>query len=209
MSKTVLSGIYTLWDWYMYLVSPPSDSWVSRVASMFWVFALMLFLPMAFITGLDIASWVVMRTLGNISPDLPPSVIVRNIASDQSSAETSPTESTSKDPFRPHEKRQTSRSTHGLNLKITPTQADSTSYFGGAHLSDHSVNRALAGEGIFSPIPSRATSPVSSTTRRRSRAPSNATVSSSSSYVDLAESTGTLQSVDALRKRTAHTEQDS
>lgn len=158
-----------------------------------------------------------MRTLGTISPDLSPSVIVRNVVSETSSGEASPT-----DTKHPTTKR-SSRSNVGLNFTITPAQpgtvdsASSSMDFTSAHVSGPSVNRALAGEGIFSPIPSRATSPELATARRRSRAPSNATASAaslelsstSSSFIDLGDSTVIVpnQDTDGLRRRATQAEQ--
>ena len=211
MAVSVTNSLHAVWGSYLYLLDPPANSWVTRIASTFWLLAAMIFVPMAFITSLvrvcvllhrvlsdpraqDIASWLIMRTMGTISEDLPPSVIVRNVGSapDESSAETSPTEPTHKgDPLRPRAKRTASKSSLNLNLAITPAQGGSGSslstgssnsgFYGSGGLNGQSVHSGLAGEGIVSPIVSRAASPELS--RRRSRAPSSATTPNASSFI--------------------------
>ncbi|KZT42433.1 hypothetical protein SISSUDRAFT_1125594 [Sistotremastrum suecicum HHB10207 ss-3] len=53
----VANTVYTL-------LSPPTSSWVAKVAAMFRILALMLFTPMILITALDVASYLIVRTLG-------------------------------------------------------------------------------------------------------------------------------------------------
>ncbi|KZV97770.1 hypothetical protein EXIGLDRAFT_832660 [Exidia glandulosa HHB12029] len=199
MTSNPVDALFAIWRWYYTtLVVPASDSWVTRVSSTFYVLGLAVIVPMAFITGLDVASWLIMRTMGTISADLPPSVIVRNVASDEHEQSKTSSKPTSRRPT----------GSHGLNLSITP--ASDPSSYDSEHAARHMFygspgehsNAALAGDGIFSPIISRAASPEIFV-RRSSTGPEPSTSSSnsSSSFVDLGASSSNLSPVDGLRKR--------
>lgn len=194
--------VHTVWRWYATtLLDPPPASWVARVASTFYVLAILIFIPMAFITGLDIASWLIMRTMGTISADLPPETVVRNVAADAHDKDQAV--------HAPVAKRRQSGAL-GLQLSITPADGqpevhESVYGSGGTSpLSEHlHSNSALAGDGIFSPIVSRAASPE--LVRRKGSVAGSS--SASSSFVDLGSLTpaGTAagSGTGSLRKRTA------
>lgn len=48
-----MDGLLAVWRWYYTtLVDPPTSSWVTRTASTFYVLAVLIIGPMAFLTGL-------------------------------------------------------------------------------------------------------------------------------------------------------------
>ncbi|KAI0093022.1 hypothetical protein BDY19DRAFT_989707 [Irpex rosettiformis] len=64
-SSSILSAPLHLWDLYViYLWDYKPGTWVYRIAQTFWILAFMVLSPFVVLTLLDVASYVIARTLG-------------------------------------------------------------------------------------------------------------------------------------------------
>lgn len=146
-------SLSSLWSTYLdYLVFYAPNSWVARIASIFRILSFLVILPLAILGCLDIASYVVARTLGVVD-DLKAST------SDNATIHT-----TDSSPRAPEEvpsivvSNESPISARGPLLHTSHTSseklASSDHYFAAAE------DIGLSGAEIFSPAVSRPTSPT-------------------------------------------------
>ncbi|KAF8514219.1 hypothetical protein BU17DRAFT_94707 [Hysterangium stoloniferum] len=148
VADIIMDILQAVRDAMAYLHNPPPFSWVTTVATTFRVLALVLVIPCVLLTALDIASYLIVRTLGADSahqadsatpaphyggPDGLASSL--NISFDSQSRK--------------------AQNMKDLHSEMIAEGAESDSYFSTS--SDGSS--ALSGEGLFSPPISRSSSP--------------------------------------------------
>ncbi|KIJ49465.1 hypothetical protein M422DRAFT_27829 [Sphaerobolus stellatus SS14] len=134
----------------VYLSNPPSSSWVVRIAAIFRILALLLIVPCVFLTLLDVASYVIVRTLGadsahRVSPTRTYGAAGIHIGSSFDSESNKPPKAPD---LQSHI--QVTETETGAETKLDPSPSSS---------SDSEQVPALSGEGLFSPPVSRASSP--------------------------------------------------
>jgi len=207
-------------DGYAYLCNPPPTSWVQSASYFFLVFSIVLALPLVGLLLLDIASWLVMRTLGNINAAAPSTIVGTPNENELSpKAEYPQAQSTTPtmEPGAPLEVATKKRSKQ-FKLHITPLDEDSQTTSSEPSAVPRSAleaywatptetDFALSGAGIFSPPESRASSPL---IFRRSRAASlsgdGASVSTDATSV---ESSQEIVPETSMRRRPAPTKSES
>ncbi|KAF8585965.1 hypothetical protein K439DRAFT_1632225 [Ramaria rubella] len=141
--------VYAALDWMAYLRHPPPSSWVVRVAASFRILAFVLIVPWVFLTALDVASYMIVRTLGADTTyrlDKPKAVPYQ------------PSESPpSPHPTLRHDSHKSPDVMVSSESEPDEPAGDIQSETCFSTSSD--ANFALAGEGIFSPPASRSASP--------------------------------------------------
>jgi hypothetical protein len=144
-----------LWEYYLeYLWFYQPSSWVARTAYAFRVLAFLLILPITLLTLLDIASYVVARTLGVVDDvkastsdaKITPTIIVE----DTSTANTSLSSSSTLVELSHHAKDQVA----GVKSDTLESSQPDT-YF-----TSEDNNLKLSGVGVFSPAASQPPSPT-------------------------------------------------
>jgi len=145
------SYIYAALDCMSYLHRPPPGSWIVRAAATFRILAFLLILPCIFLTALDVASYLIVRTLGADSAHTLEPV---NGTSDYSPGESN-LDGISPGPTIDEESRKPPNIMLPPQFNAPGIQAHQETYFA----TPLDGNFALSGEGIFSPPESRASSP--------------------------------------------------
>jgi hypothetical protein len=148
----------SVWSAYLNnLVRYSSTSWVARIASTFRILAFLVIVPLAFLASLDIASYVIARTLGVIDDSKASTSDNATIHKTSSSSdEELPSIVVSTDPLTPTSETSSFRANISSREKLALSpDAMPNEYFA-------ADENGLSGAGIFSPATSQPPSPTMS-----------------------------------------------